>query len=153
MIYKKKETETVEAITFDELIEYGRTHSNNTVNGMPWHFEYKGLVMTHERDDLYIVLTQDGHHYFRPNDLMVTNKDGYTFPCTGEYFNRMYEPVPEELKMRWPYDFCGKVITFMDEPNMKVVFKVYKRRGIKVFSRGTGKWRDEFKHFEPVQEV
>src|SRR5688572_10568559 len=54
--YRKKPV-IVEAITFEELVDYGKASGANIVNGMPWSFEYKGQPITHENDDCYIIPT------------------------------------------------------------------------------------------------
>ena len=38
MKYRKKPV-VIEAITFEEFIEYGKNHANDLVDGMPWYFE------------------------------------------------------------------------------------------------------------------
>ena len=38
MKYRKKPV-VIEAITFDELVEYGKAHGGNIVDGMPWSFQ------------------------------------------------------------------------------------------------------------------
>lgn len=48
----------VEAITFDELVEFGKKQPEvNIVDGIPWHFQWEGLSVTHENNDAYIVNT------------------------------------------------------------------------------------------------
>ena len=51
----------VEALTFDELMAYGRTQTDNIYNNMPWSFEFKGVAISHETDDCYIVGAYDNH--------------------------------------------------------------------------------------------
>lgn len=47
---------SVEAITFDKLVEYGLQNAGDHIhNRMPWSFEYKGRRITHEKDDWYLV--------------------------------------------------------------------------------------------------
>jgi hypothetical protein len=41
------------SMTFDEFVEYGKAHTDNIVNGMPWSFEFYGCA--HENDDLYLI--------------------------------------------------------------------------------------------------
>lgn len=41
----------VEAITFDDLIQYGLTQTDNIYNNMPWSFEYKGVKLLKERQN------------------------------------------------------------------------------------------------------
>lgn len=58
-------------ITFEELIEYGRNNGANTVNGMPWSFNYNGVPVTHENDECYLIACQR----FTPKDVMMVRKD------------------------------------------------------------------------------
>lgn len=79
MKYKEKNPKprVIEAITFDELIEYGKAFIGvNMVNGMPWSFEYKGNAITHETDTYYLVITEFGETIdFTPEDILITEKD------------------------------------------------------------------------------
>src|SRR3546814_10622592 len=53
MKYRKKPV-TIEAITFDELVDYGRVVAPENAaehGGYAWHFSYKGHPLTHENDD------------------------------------------------------------------------------------------------------
>lgn len=92
MKYRKKPV-IIEAITFEELIEYGKAHSNNIVNGMPWSFEYEGHLVTHENDKCYLVPTLEGIHYFTPDDILITGVCGEVYPCKKDIFERTYEKV------------------------------------------------------------
>src|SRR3546814_3179908 len=53
MKYRKKPV-TIEAITFDELVDYGRVVAPENAaehGGYAWHFSYKGHPLTHENVD------------------------------------------------------------------------------------------------------
>lgn len=92
MRYRKKPIE-IEAITFNELVEHGKANGANIVNGMPWSFQYKGHVITHENDECYIVPTNSGSARFTPNDMLITQIDGEIYPCRIDLFNATYDPV------------------------------------------------------------
>jgi hypothetical protein len=92
-MFKMKQV-VVEAITFDEFIEYGKGNGANIVNGMPWSFEYKGLSVTHENDTLYLIPAGKGVCYhFTPEDVLISNSDGKTFPLKKQLFESDYEKV------------------------------------------------------------
>jgi len=91
MKYRNKSK--IEAISFDELVQYGRDNGGNIVNGMPWSFNYKGLPVTHENDKCYIV----GIYYVKTCDMLVTFADGDIRPIEARYFFMDYEPVQEEV--------------------------------------------------------
>ena len=71
----------VEAITFDELIQYGLTQTQNIYNNMPWSFEYKGVPVTHETDDCYIFGTErfTKNHLLveKGNEISIVEKDAF----------------------------------------------------------------------------
>ena len=80
----------VEAITFDELIQYGLTQTQNIYNNMPWSFEYKGIPVTHETDDCYII----GTERFTKNHLLV-EKDNEISIVEKDAFDLISEPLEE----------------------------------------------------------
>lgn len=90
MKYRKKPV-VIEAITFEEFIEYGKAHTDNIVNGMPWSFEYNGWAVTHENDECYIIHTLEGEYEFTPNDMLITGVKGEIYPCKKDIFEATYE--------------------------------------------------------------
>lgn len=90
--YRKKPVE-IEAITFDELIEYGKANGANIVNGMPWSFKYKGHAITHENDECYLIPTLEGTHNMTPIDMLITGVQGEIYPCKKDIFKATYDPV------------------------------------------------------------
>lgn len=80
----------VEAITFDELIQYGLTQTQNIYNNMPWSFEYEGIPVTHETDDCYIV----GTERFTKNHLLII-KDSEISIVEKDAFDLISEPLEE----------------------------------------------------------
>lgn len=89
-IRRKPKNEELEAITFEELIEYGRLNTTNIVNGMPWSFHYKDTPVTHENDDCYIV----GCEHFHRGDMLVSDGKGQPVPFSKAEFDEEYEPQP-----------------------------------------------------------
>lgn len=71
----------VEATTFDELVAYGLTQTNNVYNNMPWSFEFMGVPVTHETDDCYIVGTErfTRNHLLvvKDNEISIVEKDAF----------------------------------------------------------------------------
>jgi hypothetical protein len=82
MAYYSKKESIVKAITFEELIEYGKNNGGNMVNGLPWSFNYNGHPVTNENDECYLVCTPDETIKFTPQDILVTEFGGeiYSFP-------------------------------------------------------------------------
>ena len=89
----RKRPVVIEAITFDELVEYGRTNGANIVNGMPWSFTYNGHPITHENDQCYLIPTSEGTMHFGPGDMLITGVKGEIYPCKLDIFRATYEPV------------------------------------------------------------
>ena len=81
----------VEATTFDELVAYGLTQTDNVHNNMPWTFKFMGIPITHETDDCYIIggterLTRNHLLIVKDNDFSIVEKDA---------FELISEPVEE----------------------------------------------------------
>lgn len=93
-IYRKKPV-IIEAITFDELVEYGSTHGGNIVNGMPWSFDYKGQPVSHENDDCYLIPTLEGIMRFDRGDMLITGIKGEIYPCKADIFTAKYDKVED----------------------------------------------------------
>lgn len=93
----EKERKVIEAITFNELVEYGKANGANIVEGMPRSFEFKDHKVTHENDQCYLIqVIKDGEGViqFTPNDMLIVNKEeDQLIPYSTEKFNAAYEPV------------------------------------------------------------
>jgi hypothetical protein len=94
MQYRKKPV-VIEAITFDELIAYGKANGSNIVNDMPWSFDYAGHPITHENDDCYLIPTLEGVMKFTRSDMLITGVNGEIYPCKIDIFAATYEPVED----------------------------------------------------------
>lgn len=79
-------TVAVETTTFDQLVEYGRSHTDNVVNGMPWAFSYRGHAVTHENDDCYLITALGETRRFERGDVLVTSSDGMLYPINSSAF-------------------------------------------------------------------
>lgn len=90
--YKKKPI-IIEAITFDELVEYGRNNGGNIVNGMPWSFNYMNLPISHENDGCYLIPTLEGTMKFTKEDMLITGVKGEIYPCKKDIFYLTYEEI------------------------------------------------------------
>src|SRR3546814_12370441 len=73
MKYRKKPV-VIEAITFGELVDYGRVVAPENAaehGGYAWHFSYKGHPLTHENDDCYLIPTLEGTMRFERGDIPI----------------------------------------------------------------------------------
>jgi hypothetical protein len=92
-LFRKKQV-TVEAITFDELVEIGLTSTPLYVGqNIPWSFSYKGQPITHENDDCYLIPTLEGTMKFQRGDMLITGISGEIYPCKIDIFEKTYEAV------------------------------------------------------------
>lgn len=91
----RKKPVVIEAITFDELVEFGKNNGGNIVNGMPWSFNYGGHPITHENDECYLIPTLEGTHNFTPKDVLITGVKGEIYPCKIDIFEATYEKVED----------------------------------------------------------
>ena len=92
--YRKKPV-VVEAITFDQLVEYGKEYYKERgyelIKGMPWRFVYAEHGITHENDDCYLVSTLEGTMRFNRGDMLITGVAGEIYPCRLDIFDKTYE--------------------------------------------------------------
>lgn len=93
MTHFRKKPVVIEAITFDELVEHGKTHGGNIVNGMPWSFTYQGHAITHENDGCYLTPTLEGIMQFTRQDMLITGVNGEIYPCKIDIFEKTYDRV------------------------------------------------------------
>jgi len=93
MTHFRKKPVVIEAITFDELVEHGKAHGGNIVNGMPWSFTYAGHAVTHENDNCYLIPTLEGTMQFTREDMLITGVNGEIYPCKVDIFEKTYERV------------------------------------------------------------
>lgn len=92
MKYRKRPV-VIEAITFDELVEYGRAHGANIVNGMPWSFDYMNKPIRHRNNDCYLIPTLEGTMRMDRGDMLITGVAGEIYPCKPDIFSATYEAV------------------------------------------------------------
>ena len=91
--YRKKPV-IIEAITFQEFVQYGlQAEGAYIVDGEPWSFYFNGHAITQESPDRYIIPTLEGNHNFTPLDMLITGVKGEIYPCKIEIFEATYEPV------------------------------------------------------------
>lgn len=90
--YSKKPV-VIEAITFNELVEYGKANGGNIVNDMPWSFSYNGHPITHENDQCYLIPTLEGTMHMTPNDMLIIGVKGEIYPCKLDIFEATYDRV------------------------------------------------------------
>lgn len=93
MAFYRKKPVVIEAITFDELVAYGRGTGAPIHNGMPWSFQYQGQAITHENDDCYLIPTLEGTMRFERGEMLITGVNGEIYPCKADIFEKTYEPV------------------------------------------------------------
>lgn len=95
-IEKNPKPPIIEAITFDRLIEYGKTHGANMVDGMPWSFEYEGYPVTHETDEHYLIIDGANTIDVTPGDMLIIDQDRI-YTMSDDVFPSMYEPIEENV--------------------------------------------------------
>lgn len=88
----------IEAITFDELVEYGKANGGNIINGMPWSFTFRGHAISHENDNCYLISTSSSdcsyHEKFHRGDMLILEVDGTIRPCKINVFDTFYTRHP-----------------------------------------------------------
>ena len=101
-----KKPVTVEAITFQELVDHGRRVAPESINGgMPWSFTYAGHHISHENDTCYLIPTLEGTMKMGRDDMLITGVKGEIYPCKRDIFEATYvvalpvvDPGPDSLE-------------------------------------------------------
>ena len=84
----------IEFITFDEFVEFGKSQPNaNIIDGIPWSFDYKGVPITNENNQCYLIPTLEGTHNFTPIDVLITGIKGEIYPCKIDIFKDTYDII------------------------------------------------------------
>jgi len=90
--YRKKPV-VIEALTWDEFIEYGKQNAESLVEGVPWAFSINGYNITHCNDEQYLIQTLEGEHNMTPNDMLIIGVKGEIYPCKLDIFEATYDRV------------------------------------------------------------
>lgn len=105
-----KRNASVEAVTFDELVQHGIEQDADLIRGMPRFFKYRGHRITHENDNCYLIASPAGGSLpFKRGDMLTFCGDGSLFPMELAYFCMTYEslpdpfpaPPPEQCDTKW----------------------------------------------------
>ena len=91
MKYRKKPV-VIEAITFDELVEFGRDYMGG-IKDIPWSFRIKGTPISHENNDRYLIHTLEGVMDMTREDMLIIGIEDEIYPCKINIFNKTYEVV------------------------------------------------------------
>ena len=115
----RKKAVVVDAITFEELIEYGIKSGSTVENGLPLSFDYNGHPITNENDHAYVILTMEGTLLMTPDDMLMTGVKGEIYPCKKDIFVLTYEKEPAtfldhlEIEMKELEDKLSKLASFI----------------------------------------
>lgn len=93
--YRKKPV-IIQAMTWDELVQYGIDNGGNVVNGLPWSFKINNRAITHDCQlgyDRYFITTLEGQMEMTQNDMLIIGIKGEAYPCKKDIFEETYEEV------------------------------------------------------------
>lgn len=79
------------ALTFNELVEYGKGTGAEIFCGYPWSFVYKGHPITHENNECYLVENNGETLRMTPVDMLLSFDDGQIAPCNKVVFDKIIE--------------------------------------------------------------
>ena len=94
----RKKPVVIEALTFDELVQYGIDNGGNVVNGLPWSFKIGDRSITHDcqtGEDRYLIPTLEGTMEMTRKDMLIIGVQGEAYPCKMDIFEATYEAVSE----------------------------------------------------------
>lgn len=79
----------IEYITFDEFVQYAKENTSPP----HWSIPYKGVNITHENDERYLIPTLEGIYDFTPNDVLITGIKNEIYPCKIDIFEKTYDII------------------------------------------------------------
>lgn len=90
--YKRKQ-DSVQALNWEEFIQYGKENVDHLTEGMPWSFNYKGNPVTHENDERYYITSSvgGGSYHMEPGKMLVMYDDRSVNILPELQFNQLYE--------------------------------------------------------------
>ncbi len=112
----KERSQTIEAITFDELVAHGIANGANVVNGMPRSFAYSGHAVSHENDDCYLITDSPVTLRFQRGEMLVTDDRGGLCVLRGDLFDSHYEPERYQSVLKEFRAAGAKMIDAKPEP-------------------------------------
>lgn len=83
----------LEAISFQEFIDYGKQHTDNIYNDRPWSFDFLDYVVTHETDSSYLISAKEGEPILFTENQMLIIENNNIIPMDLDHFNQMCEPL------------------------------------------------------------
>lgn len=87
-----KKPVTINYLTWENLVAYGKEKAPESINGdRAWSFEFKGVNITHENDECYIIPTLEGNHNMTPKDVLIIGVKGELYPCKKDIFDLTYD--------------------------------------------------------------
>ena len=91
----RKNPIVIEAITFDDFVQYGIENGGNVHNGVPWSFNFKGVPVSHENDECYLVSARNGigPMKFNRGEMLVCDENDNVFPMKRDTFEMLYEEI------------------------------------------------------------
>lgn len=107
MIYNRK-PQTIEAFTFDEVVQAGLQAGATMVSGMPGKFMFRDVTLAYQAE-LRIYLAGFGGVPFGPlhPDDMLLIFEGAPHVVAAEAFVMVYEPALSPIPEAAPLDFAA----------------------------------------------
>jgi len=83
----------VEVVFFHDFVKYGKEHSENVVDGIPWHFDYKGNAVSHENDDCYLITTIDDMLSFESDSVLLIGVNNKLSVIKKDVLDDLYQMI------------------------------------------------------------
>ena len=93
----RKKPVTIEAHTFDEMLEFGAKQPDaGFSDDVLWSFSFNGRPVTHQTDDSYLISTLEGDHLMTRDAMLIIGVKGEMYPCRTDIFEETYEEVSDD---------------------------------------------------------
>lgn len=84
----------IDAISFEEFVQYGRDNCAVLVCGVPMSFEYMGYPVSHKDDEHYLITTPcGGTIHFTKGEMLINDNINVLYAIDVDEFNKIFTEV------------------------------------------------------------
>lgn len=94
--FRKKPVE-IEALTFNEMLQYGAENGGMLVDGVPESFMINNYPIWRVYNN-YKIRTLEGDHLMTRDDILIIGVKGEIYPCKKDIFEMTYDKIEGEEK-------------------------------------------------------
>ena len=85
---------TIDAYTFEEMIEFGKVQPGAVVSMSGQNlleFKFNDRKVTNNNNETFTIETLEGNHIMTKDDMLIIGVKGEMYPCKIDIFNMTYQ--------------------------------------------------------------